>query len=491
MSGKITIVGLGSGSERNLSLGVLELLKKTDSLYLRTKVHPVTSFLDKEKTKYNTFDYLYNNLTEYEKVYSQIASVLIEKAITGISLIYAVPGNPMVAEKSVQYIIEQGKERTIEVEILGGESFLDTIFSRLKIDPINGIIVLDGEILKSADLNPSKNIIICQVYNQFIASDVKLTLMEVYSDEMPLLILSNLGILGEEMIKQVALFELDRNPKDFHHLSTIFIPISPDKKIRDRNFFESIELVKTLRGPEGCPWDKVQTHQSIRKNMIEEAFELVETIDNLDMNHMIEELGDVLLQVLLHSQIAEEEGFFNIFDVIEELNQKLVRRHPHVFEEEKANKVEEALLQWERIKDKEKEDRGSIVVSQLDGVPKDLGEIYKAYKLQKKAASVGFDWLKIKDIFDKIEEEIAEVKSAEKDQVKGEIGDLLFAVINLSRFLEIDPEEALSITNRKFVKRFKYIEEKLKINNIIIGDASLELMESYWNEAKVLDKKGN
>lgn len=490
MLGSITIIGLGSGSEEQLSLGVLKILKESDSIYLRTKVHPVTMFLNKEKITYRTFDYLYDSHNQYEDVYQNIASILIQKAIAGESIIYAVPGNPMVAEKSVRNLIKQGEEKNINIEILGGESFLDTLFSRLKIDPIDGFLVLNGESIKRSDLNPYKNTIICQVYNQLIASDIKLTLMELYPEEMPITIVSNLGVLEEEMIKQVALFELDRNPRDFHHLSTLFIPITFNNKSLNRDFSRLIELVKVLRGPNGCPWDKAQTHKSIRKNMIEEAYELVETIDTLDLNHMVEELGDVLLQVMLHSQIAEEDGFFNIYDVLEELNNKLIRRHPHVFGEERAEQANEALIHWEKIKQQEKEDKGTNLLSQLDGIPKDLGEIYKAYKLQKKAAHVGFDWTRIEDVYAKIEEELVEVKCADKNQLKEEIGDLLFAVVNLSRFLKIDPEEALSITNRKFVKRFCHIENQLKENNILIDEAPLELMELYWNEAKAIDKKG-
>ncbi len=491
MCGKVIVVGLGSGSGDQLSLGIFKLLKGDNSLYLRTKVHPVTKFLDSENINYDTFDFLYDNLSQYEQVYEKIASILLEKALNGESLIYAVPGNPMVAEKSIQNLIELGKENNVDIQILGGESFLDTLFSKVKIDPIDGLLVLNGETIKRADLSPTKNIVICQVYNQYIASEIKITLMELYPDEMLVYIVSNLGIYDKEEIKQVPLYKLDHNQEDFHHLSSIFIPKTLDKNVYDKDFYKLIELVKKLRSPSGCPWDRAQTHQSIRKNMIEETYELVETIDSLDMNHMIEELGDVLLQVILHSQIAKDEGFFDIYDVLDGLNKKLVRRHPHVFAKEKAKEAEEALIHWEKIKQKEKQDRGTNTLSNLDGIPKDLPAIYKAYKLQKKAASVGFDWIEIKDIYSKIEEEVHEVKTADKEHLKEEIGDLLFAVINLSRFMKIDPEDALSVTNRKFISRFKYIEDQLKKENISIYDASLDLMESYWSEAKAIEKRGD
>jgi len=485
MKGKITIVGLGSGNEDQLSLGIYKLLKNSDNIYLRTKVHPVTAFLEQEQITFQTFDYLYDTLDRYDNVYRQIVSLLIEKAKNGSSLVYAVPGHPMVAEKSVQYLLEKEKEEDqIELEIVGGESFLDTFFARLHIDPIEGFLFLNGEMISPEDLNPKKNTLIGQVYNQWVASDVKLTLMEVYPDEMPVWIVANLGMKEEEIIKEVPLFELDHHAEDFHHLSSLYIPKAVDEKVYDRQFSRLVEIVKILRSPEGCPWDRAQTHQSIRKNLIEETYELAETIDELDFEHMMEELGDVLLQVMLHAQIADEEGVFNVFDVIQQLNQKLVRRHPHVFGDEKAEKAEEALQHWDKMKQKEKAGKKEPA-SVLDGIPKDYPSMLKAYKLQKKAAKVGFDWTEIEDVLAKIQEEFQEVIQAEEKERMNELGDLLFAVINLARFMKIDPEAALAKANQKFIHRFHYIEKKLKENRIEIEEASLELMERYWNEAKL------
>lgn len=485
MRGNITIVGLGSGNEDQLSLGILKILKKTEHLYLRTNIHPVVDFLDAEGITYKTYDYLYESLKEYEQVYLKIAQDIVGKAIAGISIVYAVPGHPMVAEKSVQNIIDMGKTENISVEIMGGESFLDTLFSRMHIDPIEGFLFLNAENTEIKDIDPTKNIVIGQVYNNFIASDIKLTLMELYPDEFTITIASNLGIPGKETMKQVQLYKLDHNPDEFHHLSSLFIPKTLDSKVLDKRFSKSIEIVKILRGPDGCPWDKAQTHQTIRKNMIEEAYELVETIDLMDVNHMVEELGDVLLQVLLHAQIGEDEGYFNINDVISELNKKLIRRHPHVFTDVKVSSPEEALREWDKIKKVEKKNGTNKRESALDGVPKDLPVMYYAYKLQKKAAKVGFDWDNVKDVYAKIYEELDEVISAsEKEEQMQELGDLMFAIINLARFYNVDPEEALMMTNRKFVKRFNFIEKKLLEENISIDNASLQLMEKYWNSAK-------
>lgn len=483
MAGNITIVGLGSSNEDHLTLGIYNLLKNSKVVYLRTKVHPVAEFLTQEGIRFETFDYLYDTLSEYEQVYMKIASFIIGRAQSGEDIVYAVPGHPMVAEKSVKLLIDDGRKYNISVNVQGGESFIDTFFSRLNIDPIEGFIFLNGETLQRKDLNPSKNIIIGQVYNRFIASDIKLTLMELYPDEMSVRLISNLGLKGKEVIKEVPLYQIDYKDEDFHHLSSLYIPKVTEEHIYERQFSRLTEVIEILRGPEGCPWDRAQTHDSIRKNLIEETYELAETIDELDFDHMLEELGDVLLQVMLHSQIAKEEGYFDIYDVIDQLNKKLIRRHPHVFGDKKAKEEEDALNYWQEAKKEEKGDQNQEDTSILEGIP-NLPSILKAYKLQKKAAEVNFDWDDIKEVYLKIDEELEELKSAPEEERIAELGDLLFAIVNLARFLKIDPEAALARTNTKFIRRFQFIEHKLKENGIPIEKATLETMDKYWNEAK-------
>jgi len=250
--------------------------------------------------------------------------------------------------------------------------------------------------------------------------------------------------------------------------------------------------VEILRSPNGCPWDREQTHASIRKNLIEETYEVLETIDDDDPAAMCEELGDLLLQIMLHSQMEAETGAFDIYDVIAELNEKLIRRHPHVFGERDASDAEDALRNWNAVKAEEKRSKGIDVerLSALAGVPRDLPGLMKAYKLQKKAAQVGFDWDRVEDVYAKIEEELSELKSAAEDERSEELGDLLFAIVNLARFMRIDPEEALAGANRKFVFRFRHIEERLREAGRSWDDTNLQEMESWWQEAKKLSKNG-
>jgi tetrapyrrole methylase family protein/MazG family protein len=248
--------------------------------------------------------------------------------------------------------------------------------------------------------------------------------------------------------------------------------------------------VATLRSPEGCPWDREQTHASLRKNMIEEMYEVLETIDDDDPDAMCEELGDLMLQIVLHSQIEEEIGTFSVYDVINGLNEKLIRRHPHVFGNRSAANSDEALANWQEMKQQEKQRKGIEANRQsvLAGVPRGLPSLLKAWKIQKKAATVGFDWERVEDVVAKVQEEVdellVEIRRDNKVLQREEFGDLLFATVNLSRFLQIDPEEALALANVKFTKRFTYIEQQLRLKGQSLKDTSLQEMEQLWQMSK-------
>ncbi|WP_274648416.1 nucleoside triphosphate pyrophosphohydrolase [Paenibacillus humicola] len=406
-------------------------------------------------------------------------------------IVYAVPGHPMVAEKTVQLLRERCPQEGIRLRVLGGESFLDQAFTRLGFDPIEGFQLLDAGELKPAMIRPELHTVIGQVYDAFTASDVKLTLMERLPDDHPVVVAHALGVAGEERIETIPLYELDRTT-GFGNLSLVYVPRSEDESLRNRSFDRLHEIVAILRSPEGCPWDREQTHRSIRKNFIEETYEAIEALDNDDPDGMREEFGDVILQVMLHSQMEEELGSFSVYDVIQTLNEKLLFRHPHVFGEQGAQDAEEALKNWEQMKAEEKRRKGIDPSKQslLDGIPPDLPGLMKAYKLQKKASKVGFDWGAIGPVLDKIEEELGELREAvasgNGEEQAGELGDLLFAAVNAARFIDADPEEALARTNLKFRKRFSYIEEQLRINGRTFDQTDLTEMDRYWEEAKRL-----
>lgn len=262
---------------------------------------------------------------------------------------------------------------------------------------------------------------------------------------------------------------------------------------QDLDKFETlVEIVRKLRSPEGCPWDREQTHSSLRQFAVEEAYEVVEAIEDEDLDRLCEELGDLLLQVILHAQVAAEEGRFEISDVVKSINEKLIRRHRWVFGDEEAASPQAALKSWNRVKVEERggpENGASI----LSGIPKGLPALFKALSLSKRAAQVGFDWEKSEDVVKKLHEEVHELAESVADgfekEIEEELGDILFVMANAARKLGINPELALQRANRKFGRRFRHIEEKLAERGKTPQDSDLEEMDALWDEAKARERE--
>ena len=252
------------------------------------------------------------------------------------------------------------------------------------------------------------------------------------------------------------------------------------------SFRKLIEIVDTLMGENGCPWDNIQTRESLKPYLVEETYEVLEALDTNDPDQIKDELGDLLYQILFHSKISSKSNEFDIKDVLDNLKEKMVRRHPHVFKEGQINTPDQVIERWEEIKKEEK--THSNHPSILDSVPKQLPSLLKAQKLQKKAAKEGFDWDEISDVFDKLDEEIAEFKSAvlegKDTDIQSELGDILFVLVNIAKFKKIDAEEALRSTNNKFIKRFQHIEQEVAKQGKTLKETSLEDMEHHWQNAK-------
>jgi len=345
-SNLITIIGLGAGDLNQLPFGIYKLLKDSKHIFLRTKEHPVIEALVAEGLTYTSFDDVYERHDAFEAVYTEIVQKLT-LASEKNDIIYAVPGHPMVAERVVQLLINSD----VDVEIKGGQSFLDDLFTSLKIDPTDGLQILDATDFKQANLSFRQHLVFCQVYNSEMASNVKLALLETLPHDYEVFIVTAAGS-KQEVIKRVKLCELDHEIT-LNNLTSVYIPPANEALLRQQ--FSSLrETIKTLRGPNGCPWDQKQTHHSLKKNLLEETQELIEAIEGEGDENLIEELGDVLLQVMLHAQIGEDEGWFNVDDVIGGLNEKLIRRHPHVFGDRKASNADEALAIWNEMKKGEK-----------------------------------------------------------------------------------------------------------------------------------------
>ncbi|QHE50637.1 nucleoside triphosphate pyrophosphohydrolase [Pontibacillus sp. HMF3514] len=486
MNKQITIIGLGAADIDQLPLGVYRILTKHEgTVYTRTLDHPVIESLQQEGLTFEAFDSTYESYDQFEDVYEVIVDRLLEQA-THEAVLYTVPGHPMLAERTVQLLLQKQEQGEVTLNIQGGQSYLDALFTSLKIDPIEGFQFLDATSFTRNMIEHRQHTVFCQVYDELIASHVKVELMEDLPHDFPVYIADAVGS-SQETIKEVPLYELDRSV-ELSNLTSVYIPPVPEERLNHK-FFRLRDVIATLRGPEGCPWDRKQTNESLRPYLIEEAYELLQAIEDEDDEGMVEELGDVLLQVMLHSQIGEDEGFFTIDDVIVTITDKMIRRHPHVFGNHQLETAEEVVGTWDEIKQQEK---GDTRPSALDGVVKALPGLLRAQELQKKAKKVGFDWDDPAPMWEKVQEEIEEFKMSltteAEDEQELELGDVLFALVNVARYYKVNPELAIQRTNDKFERRFREMEDMITAENIDMKSLLLEQLDQYWERAKRKEK---
>ena len=483
---QLTVIGLGAADFEQMQMGVYKKIKAAKNLYVRTEDHPVLKDLREEGITFTSFDEVYIKHGSFGPVYEEIAERLIE-LVEKEDVMYAVPGHPLVAEQTVQHLIEADRLGRINLVIEGGQSFLDPIFGALKIDPIEGFQLLDGTSMSMHDINMRQHILIAQVYDTFSASEVKLTLMEKYRDDYPVTIVTAAGS-SQEQLRTVPLYELDQ-AAEINNLTTVYVPPveSDEEALRDWTTFRKI--IAKLRGPNGCPWDQKQTHESLKKYLLEEAHEFLAAVDAEDDFAMVEELGDVLLQVFLHAQIGEDNGYFTLEEVLASISEKMIRRHPHVFGDVSVEDAETVVANWEVIK---KQEKGESDEPLLKNEYRPLSSLQTSYNYQKKAATVGFDWPNVEDAWDKFAEEWQEfreeIKNGDKSARLDEFGDVLFTLVNLARFYKISPEEAMLHANEKFARRFNFVEQSVKNSGKSFSDFTLEELDAFWNEAKRLEK---
>lgn len=486
---KITVVGLGAGDFDQLPMGVYKTIKNATKLYVRTLDHPVISELAKEDVTFISFDEVYEKHGSFLPVYEEITQTLIE-ASKEEDIIYAVPGHPLVAEMTIQLLVAAEKNKEIELSIEGGQSFLDAIFGALRIDPIDGFQLVDGSTFSIHHVNMNNHLLIAQVYDQMSASNVKLTLMEKYPDEYPVTIVTAAGS-SEEILKTVPLYELD-HVAEINNLTTVYVAPVENSQEALKEFSTLREIMAKLRGPNGCEWDKAQTHESLKRYLLEETHEALQAVDEGDIDHIIEEFGDLLMIIFMNAQIGEDDGLFNLEDMIESINKKMMRRHPHVFGDVQVSSVEEINANWERIK-KEEHGEDASDESVLKGEYRAESAIQTSYNYQRKAAKLSFEWATNEQFWSKAEEEWAEFKSAiesgTKEQQLDEFGDVLTTLINLARHYKISAEEAMIHANAKFARRFQFVEQQVKNHNKQFEDFTLTELNEFWKQAKLTEGK--
>lgn len=469
------IVGLGPGSADLLTGETRALLSAGSPVILRTRHHPTVSELF-EAAAFGDCDDLYAGGIAFEQIYQAISSRVLDAAAQG-ETVYAVPGHPLMAERSVQEISASAAGLGIQVRVHAAVSYADVAAVALGIDMAT-LQLCDALELRIDAQRPA---LISQLYDRDATAALKLRLLDTYPADHAVTVLASLGT-AEASQRDVALAELDHKP--FGYLDCLYVP--PLAAIDDVRRFDGLyAIIERLHATVGgCPWDLEQTHTSLRPHLLEESYEALEAIDSGDLDNLTEELGDVLLQVLMHSAVAERTGEFSFADVSEHIARKLIRRHPHVFGEATANSAEQVTRNWEALKQAEKP-KSSI----LEGVPSTLPALAASQSIQGRARRVGFDWPDIEGPLDKLAEEIGEFARANgADEREDEFGDVLFVIANIAQRLDIDAEQALRRANDKFRRRFGTAERLASEEGLDMKEMDLAGLDKLWDRAKAIER---
>ncbi|MFM8852784.1 MAG: nucleoside triphosphate pyrophosphohydrolase [Acidimicrobiaceae bacterium] len=480
MTALIKIVGLGPGSDDAITTQTRREIEIAKHRFIRTTRHP-SAHLVKNAT---SFDDEYEKHDKFEDVYQAIADKLIAAAKQHQEILYVVPGSPLVLEHTVQLLIQN---KSVTTTILPAMSFLDVVWSTLQIDPVDaGVRMIDGHRFAELAAGQTGPLLVAQCHANWVMSNIKLAHESASGDET-VVILHHLG-LDDQKIVHTTWQNLDREIEP-DHLTSIYIPKLAEPIAGEMAKLHN--LARTLR--EQCPWDEKQTHDSLVRYLIEETYEVVDAISELDPNDQstdekfIEELGDLLYQVEFHTTIAEQQGRFSIADVARSIHDKLVRRHPHVFGDVQAENADAVVTNWDAIKQQE---RGEVTdESVFDGVANSSPSLMYSTKLQKRAAEFGFDWPNSNGASDKIAEERGELRKAvetkqDASEIALELGDVLFSVVNLSRHLGVDAETALRSAADKFRSRFQRVVALAEQRNLDLTKCSITQLDELWEIAK-------
>lgn len=479
----IVIVGLGAGGGEMLTRQAWWVFEEAEVVYLRTERHPAGSALPSHLT-IHSFDHIYEQAEQFSDVYEKIAETIVQLGKSK-DVVYAVPGHPHIGESTVTAIMDLAEQSGVNVTIVPGVSFIEPVLSAVGVDGLAGLQLFDGIELAEflhPPISPDTPLLIGQVYSRLLASELKMALMAIYSEEHEVALVHSAGNVNE-VVEWVDLYEIDHSER-IDHLTTLFVP----PLARPSSLAGVAELVAYLRSPAGCPWDQKQTSQSIRPGLLEEASEVLEAIDTEDMASLQEELGDLLFHIVFQAQMASEDDIFRLSDVVAGVYAKLKRRHPHVWGDWAVENSDQVEVNWETLKQMEKGEQQ--VTSILANVPVALPALARAQKIQGKVKKVGFDWPDVIGVVEKVREEIEEVlEESDPAGQADEIGDLLFAVVNWARWLGVDAEIALREANLRFTRRFQQVEQLAEARVLDLPKLTIDELEALWQEVKVTSNR--
>lgn len=481
---RVVVVGIGPAGPEYVTAHTLQEIGRVPHRYLRTARHPSAHVVPNAIT----FDEIYEAADTFDDVYVAILDRLASAAAEHGEILYAVPGSPLILERSVRMLIADTR---VECVVHPAMSFLDIAYARLGLDPVDAALTLiDGHNFATAAAGHAGPLLVAHTHANWVLTDIKLAVESATGDE-PVTILTRLGS-DDERITHTTWAELDRTV-EADHLTCLYIPQLAAPVAAE--LVRLHQLTRLLR--EQCPWDQEQNHASLVRYLVEETYEVVDALQALDASDattddaLIEELGDLLYQIEFHATIAEQEGRFTMADVAQGVHDKLVRRHPHVFPPTGGDRVvadDAATVKanWDVIKNTEKGRTGAF-----DGVAYSQPALAYADAVQRRAAKVGFDWPNVDGALPKIAEEAAEVRAAaatgDAARTHDELGDLLFAVVNVARHLGVEPETALRAATAKFRRRFERVEALARERNLDMRTAGLETLDALWNQVKATE----
>jgi len=475
---QLTIVTLGTGGEMFLTRGVERALREAQCVVLRTQRHPMADFLKMEGIAFETLDALYESCEDFDLFNHQAAQKVL-------SLCREKPVCYAVSDASFDTTvaaIQKEKPAGAKVTVLPGVSHAERCLSMLE-SHADALRLYTAEAFLPARVSPQEDLLLLEVHSRECAGECKLKLLELLPEETVLTMITGDEQTGELKRKKIPLYEMDRQKK-YDHLTSAYVPAVPMLERTRFNMDDLMAVVARLRAPDGCPWDREQTHESLLPDLLEESYEYIQAVHDEDVDHMYDELGDVLLQIALHTQIAIEHGDFTIDDVTSAVCYKMIERHTHVFGQVKADTAEDVLNNWEAFK---REQRGIQTHAQaMEEVSMGLSSLLRAYKVQKKARKVGFDFDTAKEALVKVHEEAEEVleniQNGENPEM--ELGDLFFAAVNVCRLCGKDPDIALTSSTNKFIQRFRNMENAIKSAGKSLEGLTLSEMDVYWNAGK-------